>query len=149
MPTPMSSELDLSIVIPLYNEEESVNPLYTQLSATLGSLGRSCEIIFINDGSTDGTYGALCRLAEPDPEVKVINLRRNFGQTAAMSAGFDHARGRVIIPMDGDLQNDPADIPLLLAKLEEGYDVVSGWRRDRQDKKDIRNMVLRVALRII
>jgi glycosyltransferase involved in cell wall biosynthesis len=141
--------LDLSIVIPLYNEEESVKPLYAQLSAALGGLGRSFEIIFINDGSSDRTYDALCCLADTDPTVKVINLRRNFGQTAAMSAGFDHARGRVIIPMDGDLQNDPADIPLLLAKLEEGYDVVSGWRRDRQDKEVIRKLVSRVANRLI
>ena len=145
----MPADLDLSIVIPLYNEEESVQPLYKQLSAALGALGRSYEIIFINDGSTDRTYEALCRLAEADPAVKVINLRRNFGQTAAMSAGFDHARGRVVIPMDGDLQNDPADIPLLLAKVEEGYDVVSGWRRDRQDKEVVRKLVSRVANRLI
>jgi len=145
----MSSDLDLSIVIPLYNEEESVNPLYAQLTTALGGLGRTYEIICINDGSSDHTYDVLFRLAEPDPNVKVVNLRRNFGQTAAMSAGFDHARGRVIVPMDGDLQNDPADIPRLLAKLEEGYDVVSGWRRDRQDKEVIRKVVSRVANRLI
>ncbi|HVM48065.1 MAG TPA: glycosyltransferase family 2 protein [Candidatus Acidoferrum sp.] len=145
----MPGDLDLSIVVPLYNEEESVRPLYTQLAAVLGTSGRSYEIICINDGSTDKTYEALCRLADADPAVKVINLRRNFGQTAAMSAGFDHARGKVIIPMDGDLQNDPADIPLLLARLEEGYDVVSGWRRDRQDKEVIRKVVSRIANRLI
>jgi len=141
----MASDLDLSIVIPLYNEEESVKPLYEKLLAALGGSGRTFEMIFINDGSSDRTYDVLCRLAEADSRVKVINLRRNFGQTAAMSAGFDHARGRVIVPMDGDLQNDPADIPLLVAKLEEGYDVVSGWRRDRQDKEVIRKFVSRVA----
>jgi glycosyltransferase involved in cell wall biosynthesis len=141
----MSGDLDLSIVVPLYDEAENVEPLYRQLSATLGGLGRTFEIIFINDGSTDNTYEALCHLADAHPKLKVINLRRNFGQTAAMSAGFDHARGRVIIPMDGDLQNDPADIPLLLAKLEEGYDVVSGWRRNRQDKEVLRKLVSRAA----
>ena len=145
----MPGSLDLSVVIPLFNEEESVRPLYEQLRAALGGLGRTFEIIFINDGSSDRTYDVLCRLAETDPKVKVINFRRNFGQTAAMSAGFDHAQGRVIIPMDGDLQNDPADIPLLLAKLEEGYDVVSGWRRDRQDKEVVRKLVSRVANRLI
>ena len=123
----------------------AVVPLYDQLIAVLSRLGKTFEIIFINDGSSDGSYAVLCRLAEADPKVKVINLRRNFGQTAAMSAGFDHARGRIIIPMDADLQNDPVDIPLLLEKLAEGYDVASGWRKDRQDKEVIRVFTSRLA----
>jgi glycosyltransferase involved in cell wall biosynthesis len=142
--TPASS-LDISIIVPLFNEEESLVPLYNKLMAVLSRLGKSFEIIFINDGSSDGSFATLCRLAEADPKVKVINLRRNFGQTAAMSAGFDHARGEIIIPMDADLQNDPADIPLLLNKLAEGYDVASGWRKDRQDKEAMRIFTSRLA----
>ena len=137
--------LDLSIVIPLFNEQESIMPLYDGLTAVLRGLNRSFEIIFINDGSADDSYGTLCRLAEKDGRVKVINLRRNFGQTAAMVAGFDHSQGSIIIPMDGDLQNDPVDIPLLIAKLEEGYDIASGWRKDRQDKEVIRKIASRLA----
>jgi glycosyltransferase involved in cell wall biosynthesis len=149
LPPVMPSQTDLSIVIPLFNEEESIQPLYEKLTQTLGSLKLEYEIIFVNDGSTDDTYAALCRVAARDHKVKVINFRRNFGQTAAMAAGFDHARGRVIIPMDGDLQNDPVDIPLLLAKLEEGYDIVSGWRKDRQDKEVLRKLASRLANRLI
>ncbi len=141
----MPSPTDLSIVIPLFNEAESIQPLYAKLTQTLGSLKLEYEIIFVNDGSTDDTYAALSRVAAQDCKAKVVNFRRNFGQTAAMAAGFDHARGRVIIPMDGDLQNDPVDIPLLLAKLEEGYDIVSGWRKDRQDKEVLRKVASRIA----
>lgn len=137
--------LELSIVIPLFNEEESILPLYQGLTTVLGGLNKPFEVLFINDGSIDHTYEVLCRLADKDPRVKVINLRRNFGQTAAMAAGFDFARGRIIIPMDGDLQNDPVDIPLLLKKLDEGYDVASGWRKDRQDKEIVRKLTSRVA----
>jgi glycosyltransferase involved in cell wall biosynthesis len=139
------SPIDLSVVIPLFNEEDCIQPLYERLRSALGSLGKSFEIIFINDGSADGSFAALCRLAEQDAHVKVINLRRNFGQTPAMAAGFDYARGNVIIPMDGDLQNDPADIALLLGKIEEGFDVVSGWRKDRQDKEVLRKVTSRIA----
>jgi glycosyltransferase involved in cell wall biosynthesis len=141
--------LDLSIVIPLFNEDESLPPLYEGLVAVLERQGKSFEIIFIDDGSTDGSYRVIERLAEMDRRVKAIQLRRNFGQTAAMAAGFDYARGATIIPMDADLQNDPADIPLLLKKLDEGYDVVSGWRKDRQDKEVIRKMLSRLANRLI
>jgi len=141
--------LDLSAVIPVFNEEESIVPLHQRLAPVLAGLNKSFEIIFINDGSSDGSYEALGRLANTDKRVKVISLRRNFGQTAAMAAGFDYARGRIIIPLDGDLQNDPADIPLLLQKLEEGYDVVSGWRKDRKDKEIIRRVISRAANRMI
>ena len=144
-PPPSSGGLDLSIIVPVYNEEGSLVVLYNQLMAVLPGLGKTFEIIFINDGSADGSGAVLGGLAQADPRVKVINLRRNFGQTAAMTAGFDHARGGIIIPMDADLQNDPADIPLLLAKLAEGYDVASGWRKDRQDKELIRISTSRLA----
>ncbi len=136
---------DLSIVIPLFNEEENIVPLYEGLLAVLPGLKRPFEILFINDGSLDHSYDRLCRLAERDARVKVINLRRNFGQTAAMAAGFEYARGRVIIPMDADLQNDPVDIPRLLQRVEEGYDIVSGWRKDRQDKEFFRKFTSRLA----
>ena len=125
--------MDLSIVIPLYNEEENVEPLYAQLKAALEGVGREYEIIIVDDGSTDGSFDVLKRLHEDDEHLKVIRFRRNFGQTAAFAAGFDRSQGEVVITMDADLQNDPADIPLLLEKIEEGYDVVSGWRLHRQD----------------
>lgn len=137
--------LDISIVVPLFNEEESIVPLYNQLLPVLTRQGKTFEIIFINDGSSDGSQAVLCRLADADKQVKIINFRRNFGQTAAMSAGFDHAHGAIVIPMDADLQNDPADIPLLLEKLAEGYDVVSGWRKDRQDNEVMRIFTSRLA----
>jgi dolichol-phosphate mannosyltransferase len=123
----------ISIVIPVFNEEDNVGPLYERVRPVLAGLPQKSEIIFINDGSGDGTEAALELIAASDPAVKVINFRRNHGQTAALVAGFDHASGDIIIPMDGDLQNDPNDIPRLIAKLEEGYSVVSGWRKDRQD----------------
>jgi glycosyltransferase involved in cell wall biosynthesis len=125
--------LDLSIVVPVHDEQDNVAALYEALSTTLSALGRSYEIIVVDDGSRDDTYQRLARLADADETLKLIKLRRNFGQTAAMAAGFDHAAGDIVIPIDGDLQNDPADIPRLLDKLDEGYDVVSGWRKDRQD----------------
>jgi glycosyltransferase involved in cell wall biosynthesis len=125
--------MDLSIVIPLYNEEENVEPLCRQLRAALEGTGREYEIIIVDDGSTDGSFDVLKRLHEGDECLKVIRFRRNFGQTAAFAAGFDRSQGEVVITMDADLQNDPADIPLLLEKIEEGYDVVSGWRLHRQD----------------
>ncbi len=125
--------MNLSIVIPLYNEEENVEPLYAQLKASLDGAGREYEIIIVDDGSTDGSFEVLKRLHESDERLKAIRFRRNFGQTAAFAAGFDRSQGQVVITMDADLQNDPADIPLLLEKIEEGYDVVSGWRVHRQD----------------
>lgn len=123
----------ISVVIPLYNEEESIPQLHEQLMAALATVGDACEVIVVDDGSTDGSFERLRRLHEADPCWKVIRFRRNFGQTAALAAGFDAAQGDVIVTLDADLQNDPADIPRLLARLAEGYDVVSGWRVHRRD----------------
>jgi glycosyltransferase involved in cell wall biosynthesis len=125
--------MDLSIVVPLYNEEEGVEALYGEVRAAADRLDRDWELLLVDDGSTDGTAEKLRRICLRDPKVRVLRFRRNYGQTAALQAGFDQARGRVVITMDGDLQNDPADFALLLASLDEGYDVVCGWRRDRQD----------------
>lgn len=125
--------MDITIVVPVYNEQDNVEAVYAAISKALRAMGCSYEIVMVDDGSSDGSYRLLTRLASEDPALKVIRFRRNFGQTAAMSAGFDFARGEIIIPMDGDLQNDPADIPRLIEKIHEGYDVVSGWRRDRKD----------------
>ncbi|MDH4136098.1 MAG: glycosyltransferase family 2 protein [Anaerolineae bacterium] len=128
---PMNDEIELSIVIPLFNEEESVEPLYAQLKEALEPLEQSYEIIIVDDGSTDWSFELLKGLQAQDKRLKVIRFRRNFGQTAAFAAGFEYAQGQVVVTMDADLQNDPADIPRLLEKLEEGYDVVSGWRVER------------------
>jgi len=125
--------VDISLVIPVYNEEENLKLLYQKLKETLEPLGKEHEIIFVDDGSQDNSPKILDQLARKDPHVKVIHFRRNFGQTAALAAGFDLAQGEIVVTLDADLQNDPADIPKLLGKMEEGYDVVSGWRKDRKD----------------
>lgn len=125
--------MELSIVVPIYNEAENVLKVYESVVAALGASGPGYELIFIDDGSTDKSFSLLQEIAAKDARVKVIRFRRNFGQTAAMAAGFDAAVGSIIVPMDGDLQNDPADIPRLMAKIHEGFDVVSGWRKDRKD----------------
>jgi glycosyltransferase involved in cell wall biosynthesis len=132
----------------MYDEEENVTKACSTLLTSLAELGRTFEVIFVDDGSRDDTFRKLAQLAATDERLKVVRLRRNFGQTAAMAAGFDHARGEVIVPMDGDLQNDPADIALLLDKIDEGYDVVSGWRQDRQDNV-VRRLPSRLANRLI
>ena len=124
---------DLSVVIPLCDEEPNVARLHHELTAALGAWGRSYELLFIDDGSTDGTFPALQALQAGDPRVRVIAFRRNFGQTAAFAAGFAHARGRVIATSDGDLQNDPRDLPMMVDRLDDGYDIVCGWRRERRD----------------
>ena len=124
---------DLSVVIPLYNEEPNVADLHRELTTALGAWGRSYELLLIDDGSTDGTFAALRALQAGDPHVRVIAFRRNFGQTAAFAAGFAHARGRVIATSDGDLQNDPRDLPMMVDMLDEGHDIVCGWRRERRD----------------
>jgi glycosyltransferase involved in cell wall biosynthesis len=124
---------EVSIVAPLLNEQDNLRLLYQQLTQTLA--GRyDYEIIFVDDGSTDGSFTILAGLQKADPRVRVIRFRKNFGQTAALSAGFAHAQGKIIVAIDADLQNDPADIPAMLAKLDEGFDVVSGWRKKRHDK---------------
>ncbi len=135
----------LSIVIPIHNEEHSVLPLYDRLTAVLERLGKPYEIIFVDDASTDRSFELLSNLLETDPRLKVIRLRRNFGQTAALSAGFHEACGEIIISLDGDLQHDPADIPALLAKIEEGYDIASGWRKHRVDNPLTRKLPSRIA----
>jgi glycosyltransferase involved in cell wall biosynthesis len=135
----------LSIIIPLYNEEDNIEPLYAKLEEVLSGHGLPYEIILVNDGSTDSTRERVDALAAANTSIRVVHLRRNFGQTPAMMAGIDMARGDILIPMDGDLQNDPTDIPRLLAKLDEGYDVVSGWRKDRKDNPIKRNFPSRMA----
>lgn len=126
--------MDLSLVIPVYNEEENVPLLYPAVTAALKGLSLSWEMILVDDGSRDGSLAALETLAALDPQrVRVVALRRNFGQTAAIAAGIDHSQGDIVVLMDADLQNDPVDIPMMLEKLEQGYDVVSGWRKARQD----------------
>ncbi len=131
----MSLILDLSVVVPIHNEEENVEPLVAELKEVLGGMGLSYEIVFVDDGSRDRSLERLRAATKEDANVTIVELRRNFGQTAAMAAGFDHAGGRVIVPMDGDMQNDPRDIARLLTRMNEdqGYDVVSGWRKYRQD----------------
>lgn len=125
--------MNFSIVVPIYNEEDNIAELYRSITTSLDGYDTEYEIIMVDDGSADGSFKALTTIAAADRRVRVIRFRRNFGQTAAMSAGFDAATGDIIIPMDGDLQNDPADIPRLIQKLNEGFDVVSGWRSDRKD----------------
>ncbi len=141
--------LMISVTIPVFNERDNLRPLYEQITTVLRQLERPWEIIFVDDGSADGSGAILDELAAHDPAVKVIHFRRNFGQTAAMMAGVDFASGEIIIPLDGDLQNDPNDIPRLLAKLDEGYDVCSGWRKARQDAAIRRNLPSRLANRLI
>lgn len=140
---------DLSVVIPLYNEEESIPELYRALTETLGALPYTYEIIIVDDGSSDNSVALVTELTERDEHIRLIRLRRNFGQTAAFAAGFDYARGDVVITMDADLQNDPADIPKLMAKIDEGYDIVSGWRKDRQDRFLDRRLPSMLANRLI
>jgi glycosyltransferase involved in cell wall biosynthesis len=123
----------LSVVVPIFNEEENIIPLYRELKNVLEDLGTEYEVIFVNDGSDDASNEVLQRLAQDDKRVKVIQFRKNFGQTAAIAAGVEHAQGEIIVTLDGDGQNDPRDIPRLLERLEQGYDVASGWRRNRKD----------------
>ena len=135
----------ISIVIPIHNEEPAILPLYDRLTAVLETMHKPYEILFVDDASTDRSFELLANLVETDGRLKVIRLRRNFGQTAALSAGFDEAQGDVIISMDGDLQHDPEDIPALLEKIEEGYDIASGWRKNRLDNAITRKIPSRIA----
>jgi glycosyltransferase involved in cell wall biosynthesis len=143
------TEPDISIVIPVYNEGQNIVLLHEKLGSVLSSLNQTHEILFVDDGSLDDTLNQLKKIAQKDSKVKVLALSRNFGQTAALSAGIDYCRGKIIIPMDGDLQNDPEDIVSLLSKLEEGYDVVSGWRKDRKDPLLSRRLPSVIANKII
>src|SRR5256885_1721149 len=140
---------DVSVFLPVFNEEPNLLPLHAKLDEALKALGRSAEIVYVDDGSTDSSLKILREIAQFDPRVRVIALRRNYGQTAAMAAGIDAAQGKVLIPMDADLQNDPADIARLLDKLDEGYDVVSGWRKNRKDKMITRKVPSMIANRLI
>jgi glycosyltransferase involved in cell wall biosynthesis len=135
----------LSIVIPIHNEEHSIFSLYDRLAKALDALDRPHEILFVDDASTDRSFELLASLVATDARLKVIRLRRNFGQTAALAAGFDEAQGDIVIAMDGDLQHDPDDIPALLAKIDEGYDIASGWRRERVDNPITRKIPSRIA----
>jgi len=139
----------LSVVIPIYNEEENINPLYEELKEVLNTLEHEHEVIFVDDGSSDGSLSLMEKIQEQDEHTVVVSFRRNFGQTAAMSAGFDYASGDVIVTMDGDMQNDPHDIPMFLEKMEEGYELVSGWRHDRQDPFLNRRLPSMIANKII
>ena len=145
----MTPPLDLSVVVPLYNEEESLPHLVEQLLAALRPSSERFELVLVNDGSSDGTVAVLEELCGSVPELVGVLLRKNYGQTAAMAAGFDLAQGEIIVSLDGDLQNDPADIPMLLAKLREGYDLVSGWRHQRQDAALQRKLPSKIANRLI
>jgi glycosyltransferase involved in cell wall biosynthesis len=137
---------DLSLVIPVYNEEENLCLLFDAIQQALKPIERSWEVIFVDDGSQDKSLGVLESLAEKNPDhVRVLVFRRNFGQTAAIAAGIDHSQGDIIVLLDSDMQNDPADIPALLAKLDEGYDLVSGWRRDRKDNRFTRTIPSNLA----
>jgi glycosyltransferase involved in cell wall biosynthesis len=140
---------DISVFLPVFDEEQNLRPLHAKLDDALRQLGRPAEIVYVDDGSSDDSLAILRELAQADSRVRVVALRRNYGQTAAMAAGIDAARGRVLIPMDADMQNDPADIARLLAKLDEGYDVVSGWRKNRQDKLITRKIPSMLANRLI
>jgi glycosyltransferase involved in cell wall biosynthesis len=140
---------ELSLFLPVLDEEENLRPMHAKIQAALDALGKSAEVIYVDDGSTDKSLEILKDIAKDDIRVRVISLRRNYGQTAAMSAGIDAAKGDILIPMDADLQNDPADISRLLEKLDEGYDVVSGWRENRQDKLVSRKIPSQIANRII
>ena len=137
--------VSLSVVIPIHNEEPAILPLYDRLTTVLERLRRSYEIIFVDDASTDRSFDLLANLVETDSHLKVLRLRRNFGQTPALAAGFDEASGSVIVSLDGDLQHDPEDIPLLLEKIDQGYDIASGWRKQRVDNAVTRKIPSRIA----
>ncbi|MFO0951595.1 MAG: glycosyltransferase family 2 protein [Isosphaeraceae bacterium] len=149
-PNPPEAATDLSVLVPIYNEVDNIVPLHQELDAVLGGSGLTYELIFVDDGSTDGSVAKLEEIRSKDPgHVRVALLRRNCGQTAALSAALDLSRGTVLIPMDGDRQNDPADIPRLLSRLNEGFDVVSGWRKNRHDTLLTRKIPSRVANHLV
>jgi glycosyltransferase involved in cell wall biosynthesis len=146
---PQGDRPAISVIVPIFNEEESVAQLCKELFSVLDQTGKTFEIICIDDGSTDESLARLQKIASERTNLRVVSFRRNYGQTAAMMAGIDYASGDIIVSIDADLQNDPQDIPVLLARMDEGFDVVSGWRKDRQDAAIRRNLVSRIANRII
>jgi len=143
------SAVDISVVIPIYNEKESIEKLYENLNEALSKMNLKYEVLLIDDGSIDGTFYELLKVHNKNKLFKIIRFRKNFGQTSAMSAGFNYAEGEVVVTLDADLQNDPRDIPVLLSKLNEGYDIVSGWRKNRKDKAITRRFPSIVANKII
>jgi glycosyltransferase involved in cell wall biosynthesis len=149
MDSTVTNNPELSLFLPVLDEEENLRPMHAKISSALDQLGKTAEVIYVDDGSTDMSLSILRDIAADDDRVRIISLRRNYGQTAAMSAGIDAAKGDILIPMDADLQNDPADIARLLEKLDEGYDVVSGWRKNRQDKLISRKIPSQIANKII
>jgi glycosyltransferase involved in cell wall biosynthesis len=149
MDLPPSSKPELTIFIPVYNEEESIDELHGSLFKVLNEINKPFEVIFVDDGSQDGSREKLIKISKVEPRVKVIRFKKNFGQTAALRAAIEHSRGRLFIPIDSDLQNDPADIPKLLQKIAEGYDVVSGWRNRRKDSFLSRKLPSKIANKLI
>src|SRR5436305_984549 len=149
VPSMVEDAPDISVFLPVFNEEPNLRPLHEKLKQALAQLDRTAEIIYVDDGSSDGSLNVLREIAANDPRVRVIALRRNYGQTPAMAVGIHAARGRVLIPMDADMQNDPADIARLLDKIDEGYDVVSGWRKDRKDPLITRKIPSQIANSLI
>lgn len=145
----MTSTVRISVVVPVFDEEENLEILHGEIARSLGALGVTWEVIYVDDRSSDGSLAVMLRLRQRDPHVRVIQFRGRSGQTAALAAGFDHANGEVVITLDGDLQNDPADIPALVQELERGYDIVAGWRRSRQDGYLLRKLPSRAANRLI
>jgi len=143
------STYDLSLVIPVFNEQKNLDQLYNEITVSCKELNKSYQVVFVDDGSTDNSLDVLINLQKQDPRVRVIRLRKNFGQTAALSAGFDHSQGDIIITLDADLQNDPKDFRILIEKIEEGYDLVSGWRQKRKDNLLTRRIPSKIANRII
>jgi len=137
--------MDLSIISPLYNEEDSVTPLYDAIVKSVDRMGIDYEMLFVDDGSKDNTVAVASKLAEQDKRLRIIKFRRNYGQTPAMAAGIDNAKGKVLVTMDGDLQNDPDDIPMIVRKIDEGFDIVVGWRHNRQDKLITRKIPSKIA----
>ncbi|MEZ5977143.1 MAG: glycosyltransferase family 2 protein [Planctomycetota bacterium] len=146
---PFKPPVRISAVVPIYNEAESLRPLTAELTQALESMGVPYEILFVDDCSTDGSLRIMLELRKQNPHVRIVRFRRNFGQTAALAAGFDHARGEIVATLDGDLQNDPADIPALVAELEKGFDIVAGWRKVREDAFLLRRLPSIVANKLI
>ncbi|MBL8863345.1 MAG: glycosyltransferase family 2 protein [Planctomycetes bacterium] len=145
----MTPSVSISVVVPVFDEEQNLRPLQAEITAALDLLGEPAEIVYVDDGSRDGSLAVLLELWRADPRVRIVQFARNAGQTAAMAAGFDHARGAIVVTLDADLQNDPADIPRLVARLRDGFDVVAGWRKQRHDGFVLRRLPSLVANRLI